>query len=298
LPGVVQPISKEELEVSHMTEVKYFAPADLGEAVALLAGYGAKATILAGGTDLLPKINHYELQPEALVFIGKLGLDYIREENGKLLIGAATTTAKIATSDLIARRAGALADAAKASGSVAIRNSATIGGNIANASPAADLVAPLLAMDAAVKLVSSGGERLVPLHDFFLGPHQTLRKPDELLTEIQMPMPQTNPVFIKVGRRKGQTLAVVSTAVRLEATGGVCREARIVLGSMAPRPLRCTQAEALIQGKVLTSDLIWQCVAVAVGESAPITDQRATAWYRQKAGTALVARALGQAAGL
>jgi aerobic carbon-monoxide dehydrogenase medium subunit len=281
-----------------MREVKYFAPAGLAEAVTLLAEYGAKATILAGGTDLLPKINYYELQPEALVFIGKLGLDYVREEQGKLLIGAATTTAKIAASDLIRERAPALTEAAMQSGSVAIRTSATIGGNIANASPAADLVAPLLAMDAAVKLVSAGAERVVLLQDFFLGPHQSVLKSDELLTEIQIPIPQAGAVFVKLGRRKGQTLSVVSTAVRLEAAGGVCREARIVLGSMAPRPLRCTQAEALIQGKAVTPDLIQQCAAVAVGESTPITDQRATAWYRQKAGTALVARALSRAAGL
>jgi len=281
-----------------MRECKYFAPTGLGEAVALLAEYGARATVLAGGTDLLPKINHYELEPEALVFIGKLGLDYIKEEPGKLVIGAATTTAMLANSDVISRCAGALAEAAMQSGSTAIRNAATIGGNIANASPGADLVAPLLAMDASVKLVGAAGERLVPLQDFFLAPHQTVREPDELIAEVVVPMPQADAVYIKLGRRKGQTLSVVCTAVRLETAGGVCREARIVLGSMAPRPLRCTQAEVLIQGKAVTPDLIQECAAVAVGESTPITDQRATAWYRQKAGTALVARALSRAAGV
>jgi carbon-monoxide dehydrogenase medium subunit len=280
-----------------MREASYFAPTNVGEAVKLLAEHGAKAVILAGGTDLLPALNHYEIKPEALIYIGKLGLDHIKEQDGKLVIGAAVTTATLATNSLVAKKAGALATAAQASGSVAIRTTATIGGNVANASPAADLVAPLLALDASVRLVSAGGDRVVALKDFFAGPKKTACKANELITEIHIPAPKGKTVFLKLGRRKGQTLAVVNAAVRLDIAGGVCHEARIVLGSMAPVPLRCTKAEALLQGKAVTAALIAEAAAAAVAQSKPITDQRATAWYREKAGTALVARALGEAAG-
>ncbi|HSR33419.1 MAG TPA: xanthine dehydrogenase family protein subunit M [Anaerolineae bacterium] len=281
-----------------MREVSYFAPTEVGEAVNLLAEHGAKATVLAGGTDLLPKINHYDLKPEAILFIGGLGLDAIKEENGKLVIGAATSTAKIAASDLVAEKAGALAEAAQASGSVAIRTAATIGGNIANASPGADMVAALLALDAEFKLVSAGGDRTVAAKDFFLGPHESVLKPDELLTEVNVPVPKGKTVFLKLGRRHAQTLSVASVAVQLEMEGATCKDARIVLGAMAPTPLRCTKAEGMIKGKSLDEGLVAKCAAEAVDESSPIDDQRATAWYRKRAANVLVARALAQAAGI
>jgi CO/xanthine dehydrogenase FAD-binding subunit len=279
-----------------MSDVSYCAPTDIGEALKILAE--GKTTVLAGGTDLLPKINYHEFRPEALLYIGRLGLDYIKEEGGKLLIGAATSTAKLAASELVAAKAPALAEAAKQSGSVAIRTTATVGGNIANGSPAADLVAPLLAMDAAVCLARAGGERVVPLGGFFLGPQQTARRLEELITEIQIPIPKGKTVFLKVGRRHAQTLSVANVALRLFVDEAVCKEARIVLGAMAPTPLRCAKAEELIVGKALDEALIEQCAAAAVAESAPIDDQRATAWYRQRAAKALVARALKQAAGI
>jgi CO/xanthine dehydrogenase FAD-binding subunit len=281
-----------------MREVSYFALADVGEAVKLLAEHGEKVTILAGGTDLLPKINHYDLKPEMLLFIGGLGLDYIKEEGGKLVIGAGTSTAKLAASDLVADKAPALAEAAKASGSVAIRTAATIGGNIANASPGADMVAALLALDAAFKLVSTGGERTVAAKDFFLGPHESVRKPEELITEVHVPLPRGKTVFLKLGRRHAQTLSVANVAIQLDMDGLICKDARIALGAMAPTPLRCTKAEGMIKGKSLDEGLIAKCAAEAIAESSPIDDQRATAWYRKKAGTALVARALAQAAGI
>lgn len=281
-----------------MSDVSYYAPTEIGEALRILAERGGKATVLAGGTDLLPKINYHEFRPEALLYIGRLGLDYIKEEGGKLLIGAATSTAKLAASELVAAKAPALAEAARQSGSVAIRTTATVGGNIANGSPAADLVAPLLAMDATVCLAQAGGERVVPLSGFFLGPHQTARRPEELITEIQIPIPKGKTLFLKVGRRHAQTLSVANVALRLFVDEAVCKEARIVLGAMAPTPLRCAKAEELIVGKALDVALIDQCAAAAVAESAPVDDQRATAWYRQRAAKALVARALKQAAGI
>lgn len=287
-----------------MKDVIYFAPTEMSEALKLLDQYGEKATILAGGTDLVPKINYCDLKPDVLVYIGGLGLDYIREDDGKLVIGAATPTAKIAASELVAKKASSLADAARQSGAVTVRNAATIGGNLGNASPAADLATTLLVLDAQLLLRSARGDRSVALKDFFIGPGQTVLKPGELIVEVSVPLSKGKAVFLKLGRRKAMTLSVVNVAVHLEMDGKrrweklTCQEARIALGSMAPTPLRCAKAEGLLKGQVLDKALIAQCAAAAVAESSPIDDQRATAWYRQQAGTVLVGRALAQAAGI
>lgn len=281
-----------------MGECIYFAPTEIGEAVRLLAEYREKATVVAGGTDLLPKINYYQLKPEVLLHIGRLGLDYIKEEDGKLVIGAATPTSKLASNPLVAEKASALAAAARQSGSAAIRTTATIGGNLANASPAADLATPLMILDAELLLTSTRGNRKVAINDFFVGPGKTVLEPDELLIEVSLPLQKGKSVFLKLGRRKAMTLSVVNVAVRLEMEGARCKDARIALGAMAPVPLRCTRAEGLIKGQVLDKSLIDQCAAEAVAETSPIDDQRASSWYRKKAGTVLVARALAQAAGM
>jgi len=281
-----------------MREVSYFVPDDIHKAVELLAEHGSQAAILAGGTDLVAQLNYYDVKPGALLYIGGLGLDYIKESNGKLVIGAGTTAAQLLASDLVAEKCGALADAAATHGSPAIRSVATIGGNLGTASPAGDMLLPLVVMDAEILLVSVRGERAVPIEDFFTGPKKTVRAADELIVEVQVPPLKGQAVFEKLGRRKAQTIAVVSAAVRLEMEKGVCQDARIALGSMAPTPLRCTKAEAMLKGKALDKALIAECAAQAVAESSPIDDQRATAWYRSKAGAALVARALTQAAGL
>ena len=281
-----------------MSNVGYFAPTEVGEALKLLAEYGEKANILAGGTDLVPKINYYELRPDNLIFIGGLGLDYIKEEDQKLVIGAGTTWTQIATSTSVLEKVGILAEAAQLGASVAIRNVGTIGGNLANASPAADLAAALLALDAELSLKSEKGDRVVAIKDFFTGPGETVRNPSELLTDISIPVPKGKTSFLKLGRRKALTLSVANTGVHLIMDGNRCEDARISLGAMAPTPLRCTKAEELIKGKAVDATLISECAAEAVNESSPIDDQRATAWYRKKAGKALVARALAKAAGI
>ena len=281
-----------------MKDTLYFARTNVRETLRLLTQYGRKATILAGGTDLVPKINYYELKPDVIVYIGGLGLDYIKEKGGKLMIGAATSMAKIAASKMVAKKASALAEAARLAGTAAVRTSATIGGNLANASPAADLAPPLLAMDAELLLMSSKGKRTVALKDFFRGPGKTVLKPGELIAEVSMPVPKGKTVFLKLGKRKAMSLSVVNVAVRLDMGGKKCQGARIALGSVAPTPLRCTKAEALLMGKGIDQPLIAQCATEAMAATTPVDDQRATAWYRKQAGTALVARALAQAAGL
>ncbi len=281
-----------------MKESLFFAPGNLKEALKLLGDYKGKAVILAGGTDLVPRINTYSLKPEVLVYIGRVGLDYIKEEKGKLMIGAATPMAKIASSKLLARKASALVQAARQAGTPAVRTAATIGGNLANASPAADLAPPLLAMDAEVSLWNQKKKRVVPLKDFFTGPGKTVLQPGEVMVEISAPVPKGKTVFLKLGRRKALTLSVVNAAVRLEMKGKKCQEARIALGSVAPIPLRCLKAEGLLQGTGLDSSLISGCAAEALAAANPIDDHRATAWYRTEAGKVLLVRALAEAAGL
>ena len=279
-----------------MREVSYYAPTEVGEAVKVLAEHGKEAAILAGGTDLVAALNYYEIKPGALVYIGGLGLDYIKEEDGKLVIGAGTTGAQLIASDLIAEKFPLLVDAAKTHGSPAVRSVATIGGNLGTGSPAGDLIPPLIVMDAELVLASTEGERVVPVKDFFTGPQETVCKPGELIVEIQVPLKAGKAVFAKLGHRKAQTCSLATASARLEMDGKVCKDARIVLGSMAPTPIRCTKAEGLITGKELNEGLIAECAAQAIAESSPIDDQRATAWYRKKAGAAIVARVVTESA--
>jgi CO/xanthine dehydrogenase FAD-binding subunit len=281
-----------------MKDVMYFAPSGIDEALALLAEHGGKATVLAGGTDLVSKVNYYELKPDIFIYTGGIGSTYIKEENGKLVIGAGTTWTGLIANSLVAEKAGLLAEAAKQGGCVATRNAGTIGGNLANASPAADLSTPLLVLDAELLLKSADEERVVPINEFFTGPGETVLQPDELLVEIHIPPVRGKTAFLKLGRRRAMTLSVVNTAVRLQMNGKICKEARIAVGSMAPRPLRCEKAEGILNGNSVNKDLIGKCAAEAIKETSPIDDQRATAWYRKKAGEKLVARALELAAGM
>ena len=133
-----------------------------------------------------------------------------------------------------------------------------------NASPAADLVAPLMALDAEVAVKSAAADRMIPLKDFFTGPGTTVLQPDELVTEINVPFVKGRAVFLKLGRRRAMSLSVVNTAVQLQMDGKTCTEARIVLGSMAPTPLRCEKAEGLLKGNSVDEDLIGKCAAEAI----------------------------------
>ncbi len=281
-----------------MKDAMYFAPPGIDETLALLAEHKGKATLLAGGSDLVPKINYYDLKPDIIIYTGGIGFAYIKDGNGKLIIGAGTTWSNLISNALVAEKAGVLAEAARQGGCVATRNAGTIGGNIVNASPAADLVAPLLALGAELAVKSSKAERMIPIKDFFTGPGTTILNPDELVTEIHVPYVQGKAVFLKLGRRRAMTLSVVNTAVNLQMDGNICKEARIALGSMAPKPLRCEKAEGILKGNSVDKDLIGKCAAEAIKEASPIDDQRATAWYRKKAGEKLVAQALSRAAGI
>jgi carbon-monoxide dehydrogenase medium subunit len=181
---------------------------------------------------------------------------------------------------------------------VSIRNIATIGGNLCNASPAADTSTPLLALDAELTVLSRHGRRVIPIVDFFTGPGKTVLSSEEVLTQISIAVVPRAYTFIKIGQRKTETLAIISTAVSLIMADTICLQARIALGSVAPRPLRCPKAEEALIGQAITLDLCTRSARIAAEYASPIDDGRATAWYRRRMAPVLVKRALLKAVGI
>jgi carbon-monoxide dehydrogenase medium subunit len=178
---------------------------------------------------------------------------------------------------------------------------ATLGGNLCNASPGADIACALLGLGAQVVLKKKGGERTVPLADFFTGPGATVLEPDELMTEIQMEATGDGEgsAFAKVGRRQAMTLAVLNAAARVALDEkGKCQDVIIAIGAAAPTPLRARAAEALLKGKLLTDEAVEAAAAKASEEIKPIDDVHGTAWYRRKLTKVLVARTLHEAAAI
>lgn len=275
----------------------YSTPSTVPQAVALLSQPGAMP--LAGGTDLLVHMRAGIKSPKLLVDLSGLGLNYVRGENGILHIGAMTTFAEILESRIIRDHFSCLAEAAAEIGCVQTRNLATIGGNLCSAVPSADAAPPLLVLDARVKIAGCNGERALALDKFFTGPKTNALQPGELLTEIQIPIPssRTGTCFLKIGRRKAMTLAVVNVAalVSLDHTKRVIENARIALGAVAPTPLRAVQAERMLINCEISDAVIERAARTAAEHVMPISDLRATATYRRKVSQVLVQRALGQA---
>jgi carbon-monoxide dehydrogenase medium subunit len=284
-----------------MKDVQYFAPGTLREALKLLGQHGARIRVLAGGTDLVRNMNLELKLPDNILWIGKLGLEYVRQEKGLIHIGAATRMQTAGDSKLLQNKASALAQAAGKLAAPPVRSLATLGGNICNASPAADTVCAMLALGAELVISSTAGKRIVPLEKFFTGPGKTVLKPGEMLTEVQLRPTGRNEgsAYAKVGRRQALTLAVVNAAARVRLDGkGNCAEVNIAIGAAAPKPLRAHKAEAALRGKPVTPESIAAAAEAAAGEIKPIDDVHGTAWYRRQLTRVLVARVLARAAGL
>jgi CO/xanthine dehydrogenase FAD-binding subunit len=282
-----------------MPNFQFFSARSLSDALRFLSEKGDRAKIIAGGTDLIPRLREEISQPSFVLNILEIEqLHGVKEMDHTLRIGATTTHAQLLDSDVLQKKCPSLVQAAAAVGGPLVRNRGTIGGNIANASPAADLASALLALSAEVVLVSEKGTRMVDLGDFFIGPGKTECRPDELLAEISIPLPRGKSVFLKRGRREAMSLSIVNVAVCLEMEDGICKKARMAMGAVAPTPIRCARAERLLVDKRVDRELISRCAKEAVGASTPIDDQRAKAWYRMEAGEVLLKRALVQAAGL
>jgi carbon-monoxide dehydrogenase medium subunit len=274
---------------------EYWAPDTLDQAISLLAENAGRAVLLAGGTDLMPRINRYKLKPQAIIHLGRIGLDFLREEGGQVHIGATCTTAALAASPWLEERAPILVSAARHSASPAVRNTATLGGNLASAHPGADLATPLLALEAQAHLAGPEGEGTLPLEKFFLGRRQTVLRADQMLTSVSFPLPGPGWSFKKLGRRRANTLSVVNVAVQLELDQGRCRHARLALGSMGPTPLRCHLAEELLTGARWSPDLWEQAAQAALQTCDPKSDVHGSAWYRSRTARVLLVRALEEA---
>jgi len=275
---------------------EYFKPTTVGEAVKLLAQYGEKSQLIAGGTDLLVEKSP---QVEVLIDITGLGLDYIKSDSQGTRIGATTTFADIEASPALYKSPhNILAQAARQMGTPLIRNMATIGGNLCSAVPSADSAPPLLVLDATLSIAGPTGERSIDIADFFLDARKNALKRDELLTEIQLPaLPdRTGTAFVKEGRVATGDLAVVNVAVRLSvAADNTCQDVCIALGAVASTPLRVKEAEAMLRGEKPQEDILKRVAARACEEIKPISDVRSSADYRKTLSCILVEQALKEA---
>jgi xanthine dehydrogenase FAD-binding subunit len=268
------------------TMTAYLAPRRLDEALQVMAD--GDATLLCGGTDLAPQTESgtRQYKSKLLNIRGIEELGGIAAKGGEIRIGATTTVSEIRRSAVLADIAPVLVQAAERFASEQIRNAASVGGNICNASPAGDMIPPLLVLGAAVELACwQGGAvqtRRVPLEQFFVGPGKTVMRPEELLTTVVFDRPSTDFVatFRKSGPRPALEISTVSVALGAHLAGGRLSDVRVAMGSVAPTPLRARHVEAALEGKPLDAATIAAAVAATAQDAKPIDDVRASAWYR------------------
>ncbi len=269
----------------------YHRPESLDAAIAIAHEHGEAARFLAGGTDLVIQINRRRLAPQHVISLSGLGLDTITETGSEFVIGAMATHDDVVIYPAFQKQQKALTEASAVIGGRQVRNIATVGGNIVNASPAADLVPVLLALDATIDLHGAGGARSLPLDDFLLERGRTARQPDEILTAARFDKPpaRSATAFLKAGRRKAMEISVVCVAAHL-APG----KARIAIGAAAARTVRAPQAEAVAArgGRAAFAE----AGRLAAAQVTPIDDVRASARYRRLLVAALVERALATCA--
>jgi len=266
----------------------YFAPTGVDDAVRLLAQ--GETTVLAGGTDLMPQTSRGAVgfKPRLLNISRVRELKGIGMRDEKIRVPALTTVTEILSSEMLHEQAPILPQVADRFAAGQIRNSATIGGNICNASPAGDMIIPLLLLDAVVYTAYWADDalvtRIVPLCDFITGPGRTVLEYGQMLTCVRFnPQPDEFVArFEKFGTRPALDISVVSVGLAGRLLDGALVDARVALGAVAPTPLRATRTEAVLEGKVLTDELIAQAVDTVTDEITPISDVRATAWYRKE----------------
>jgi CO/xanthine dehydrogenase FAD-binding subunit len=273
-------------------------PKSLGEALGLLAE-DPQAHVLAGGTDFMVEVNYGHRQPSTVVSLRRV--DEIRgwrREGDTLVLGAGLRYVEMMTSDL-AELAPALAQAARTVGSPQIRNTGTLGGNVATASPAGDTLPVLAALDAVVTVASSDGERSVPLDELVVGVKQTTVEPHELITAIRIPVAAGPQEFLKIGTRNAMVISVASVALVVDLTR---RTVACALGSVATTPRRCTEAEAMVMSEIdwdggrVDDPRVYETFgAMCAAAASPIDDHRSTADYRRHGIGVMARRALMRA---
>lgn len=271
-------------------------PNSVEECLPLLAAHGANAKVLAGGTDLLPQLKNKVLWPARVIDLSAVReLRVLEGGNGQgLRVGAAVTARELELDPRVRSRYPGLAESGALVGSVQVRNLATVGGNLCNAAPSADMAPPLVALDAEAVIAGPKGRRRVPLASFFVGVRKTVLAPDELLVELSVPAlpPHSGGCYLRHTPRRELDIAVVGVASELTLEGGVCAKARIALAAVAPTPVRATAAEGALVGQRVTPELIERAAALAVEAARPISDQRGSAEFRRHLVRVLTRRTL------
>jgi CO/xanthine dehydrogenase FAD-binding subunit len=263
----------------------YLEPNTIDEALSMLSQYRGRAKVIAGGTDILPKLKRRETKaPEYIIDLkGIPDLDYIRyDEVDGLSLGALVTIHAVEASPVVQERFGVLFQAVESMASAQVRNRGTIAGNLCNAVPSADTAPALLTLEASLKLTSQKGERIVNVEDFFTGPHKTVLTDEEILQEIRVPNlpPHSRGRYFKLTPRRSMDLAVVGVAAVVVVEDGICNDIRIALGAVAPTPIRARRAENMIKGQKLSDEVVERAAEIAAEECHPISDHRASAEYR------------------
>ncbi len=276
-----------------MKPFEYFAPETVGEACEILATHDGSARVVAGGTDLLLKMKAGKLAPKVVVNIKRLpDLRGIATLQSLISIGALTTLEQLRLSPLIREHYPALAAAAATMASAQIRNLATLGGNLCNAAPSADLAPILMALEAVVRIVGPDGERRAPLEEFFTGPGATALSRGELLVAVEVPPPVGPALYLKHAPRECMDIAVVGVGLAVRLADGRCELARVALGAVAPTPMRARRAEAELASGPPTPERIDRAARIAAEECQPIDDVRGSAWYRRRMVEVLTRRGL------
>ncbi len=285
--------------MSNLPHFTCHQPQTLEAALDLLARHRESAKLLAGGTELIPRMRAGQYHPEHLISLNRIAdLDALELTGGSLVIGGGTKLAQVGAFAPVRSCFPALATACSRMATPQIRNMGTVAGNLVNGSPCADTAGPLLIYDARIAVVGPGGRRLVELADFFLDAGKVAIEPDEILASIEVPRPagRTGSAYLRHSARSRVDIACASAAglVRL-ADDGTIAAARIALGSVAPTPLRCREGESALVGQLPSAELLEQAAAICAAAARPIDDVRASAAYRGAVLPVLVKRVLEQA---
>jgi carbon-monoxide dehydrogenase medium subunit len=282
------------------TAFDYHVPTTVQEAISLLSQYGGEAKLLAGGHSLIPIMNLRLAQPKALIDIGKIpGLVGIREDGGNILIGAMTTHWMIESSDLLKQKVPILPEAAAVIGDVQVRNRGTIGGSLAHADPAGDFPAVAVALDMQLKAVGPKGERTLKAREFFVDILTTALQPDEILTEIRVPVfaARTGSAYEKFPNPASRYAIVGAAAVVTVDGNGVCQKAAVGLNGVSGKPVAAAGVEEALTGKRLNDQTIQEAAAKAADGLEPLGDIFASAQYRAHLARVYTKRALARASG-
>lgn len=279
----------------YLPDFDYYCPVTLKEACLILAEMGGKAKVVAGGTDLLPQMKNEVVAAGVLVSLKEIrglnGIAYVPDRG--VVIGAKTTHNELVNSKLLQERYPSVCEAAQSMANNQVRNKGTIGGNLVSAVPSADLPPILIALDASITLVGPQEIRTMPLENFFAGPRCSVIASDEILTEIVIPdQTTTGSAYLKFGLRRSGALAVVGVAASVTEKSKHIEEVRIVLGAVAPKPMRAFEAERLLIGNSVTEALLEEVGQTAAKECKPISDIRGSEDYRRDMVRVFTKRAL------